>query len=56
MKCEICGAEEEEYDLKKCPICHKLFCQDCAVLKGGIRFCSRHCMQFFFYGEDEEGD
>lgn len=54
MNCEVCKVNVEEDELRKCPICHKMFCQDCAIAKGGLQFCSRRCLEFFFYGEPEE--
>jgi len=54
MKCEVCNSKTEEYELRKCPICHKWICRDCRIEKGGVHFCSRYCLEFFFYGDAEE--
>jgi len=56
MKCEVCSAKVEEEELHRCPICNKLFCNECAVDKGGKKFCSRFCAEFSFYGSSESED
>ncbi len=56
-KCSVCGATKdedgEEIQLKKCIMCFKMFCEDCAYFFGGREFCSRQCADFFFYGVEE---
>lgn len=54
--CGVCGKKAEIYELKKCPICHKMFCEDCTYLTSGIRFCSKFCSEFFFHGDSESED
>ena len=54
MECCNCNTSDEETELKKCPICFKFFCGECATNRGGRLFCSKHCADFYFYG-DEEG-
>ncbi|HPR63026.1 MAG TPA: hypothetical protein PK014_02295 [Thermoanaerobaculia bacterium] len=56
-RCQICKKEAELFSLKKCPMCHRHFCEACEVKHGGLGFCSRDC-GFMFYdpGEDGEGD
>jgi len=55
-KCAICGLYFEQFNLKKCPTCHKKVCEDCAHMTSGIRFCAKFCSDFFFFGDGEEGD
>jgi len=56
MKCEVCSAEVAEEQLHRCPICSKLFCDECSVDKGDKKFCSRFCAEFSFYGGPEPED
>jgi len=53
-RCDVCAQKVDFYDLKKCPICHKHFCEECAYLTSGIRFCSKFCSEFFFHGDGEK--
>ncbi len=53
MDCSICGVSDEERSLKKCPICFKHFCDECATNRGGRLFCSKICSDYFFFGEEE---
>ncbi|MCD6451970.1 MAG: hypothetical protein J7L64_06385 [Acidobacteria bacterium] len=54
MKCDVCGTDYPGEQLNMCPICHKHFCSECAVRRGGLEFCSTSCSEFFFFGEEEE--
>lgn len=54
-KCPLCGLEVPAPELEECFICHASFCQYCAVLDYGRKFCSNRCRGFFFWG-DGEGD
>ena len=53
-----CGRCEQEfpYALRRCPICRKSVCDECAVKMGGTFFCSTECAHAFFFGEQEEID
>jgi hypothetical protein len=53
MECHKCNASEDEKTLKKCPVCFKYFCQDCATNRGGRLFCSKYCADFFFFGDGD---
>jgi hypothetical protein len=53
-ECIQCGAGEEEAFLYKCPICHKMVCEECRFMKSGQTFCSRGCGEMFFHQEDDE--
>ncbi len=53
MECSVCHVSDEEVDLKKCAICFYRFCEDCATNRGGRLFCSKHCSDFFFFGDEE---
>jgi hypothetical protein len=37
-----------------CPICHKQACEGCGTSKGGKRFCSQYCAEYFFFVDDDE--
>ena len=51
--CSKCSKPEDRRPLTKCPICHKMVCDDCRYNVSGRWFCSSHCADFFFF-EDEE--
>ena len=53
-KCALCKMSEDEETLFKCPMCHKMFCEDCAFLTGGRSFCSRTCSNYFFFGSEDD--
>lgn len=42
--------------LEPCPMCGRLFCNRCAVRRGGRDFCASRCGDtfFFFSAEDED--
>ncbi len=50
-KCPECQEKFEVFELKKCPTCHKKVCEECSHVVGGIHFCSKHCSEFFFFGD-----
>jgi hypothetical protein len=52
--CIRCGAKAQEKKLQACPICHKMFCFDCAYPVGGKSFCGKGCGSYFFFGEGED--
>ena len=54
MDCSKCGASDERRPLTKCPICHKMICDDCRTNVSGRYFCSSHCADFFFFEDEEE--
>ena len=55
MTCSKCGKNDEKTTtLTKCPICHKLVCDECRYNISGRYFCSNHCADFFFFEEEEE--
>jgi len=54
--CTTCGLLCEEDALQVCMICRRLFCQRCAVADYGRQFCSAHCRDLFFYGDDDDYD
>ena len=56
-RCQICGLEKELFMLKKCPMCHKYFCDACEYKHGGHPFCSRGCAYLFYFpDEDDESE
>lgn len=56
VACSLCGLEVPESELQECFICHALFCQFCAVLDYGRRFCSVRCRGFFFWGDGDHDE
>ena len=52
-KCHQCDKSADDVVLRKCPICHKHFCEEHSHVWSGRSFCSRGCAdQFFFDDED----
>ena len=54
MECCRCAVKEMEASLVRCPICHKMVCEECMYRRSGSDFCSRFCAEYFFFGGDEE--
>jgi hypothetical protein len=54
IECNECGTTGEETLLFMCRVCHKRFCEDHAVRRGGVLFCSLGCGEFFFHDESED--
>ncbi len=54
MECVTCHRTENEVELHKCPICFRYFCDDHRQLMSGRPFCSKHCAEYFFFGEDDD--
>jgi hypothetical protein len=54
VACEKCGSTDEELRTHKCPVCYKMFCEDCSVSMSGRSFCSRFCAEYFFFGGDDD--
>ncbi len=54
MQCVHCEKDFGRYDLHMCPICHKQACEGCGASKGGKRFCSQYCAEYFFFVDDDE--
>ena len=55
-ECSTCGVTEEGGYLTKCPICHKMVCEDHKMMRSGRAFCSTFCADSFFYDDDDEGE
>jgi hypothetical protein len=53
-ECFRCGAKPEAKTLRKCPICFRFYCDDCATSKSGRRFCSPFCAASFFHGDEDD--
>lgn len=53
--CQVCG-ETFGFSLARCPLCHRTFCDDCGMRRGGLVFCSPGCAHLFFFGEEDEED
>jgi hypothetical protein len=52
-RCWRCEVSEEERRLRKCVICYKYYCDECAADRNGRTFCSKQCGDFFFFGDEE---
>jgi len=53
-ECVQCGVGDEEASLTRCPVCHKMVCEECQFVKSGRTFCSRGCGELFFHEEEED--
>ena len=53
-RCAKCEDHDEAQLVRKCPVCHKLFCEDHAHHMSGRAFCSKGCAQFFFFTEPDD--
>jgi hypothetical protein len=54
IDCHQCHKTDEEARLRKCPICHKHYCEDHCYEMSGMTFCSQGCGEYFFYGDPDE--
>ena len=52
--CFECDKSIEDTQLEKCSICFKHFCEDHAYSRGGRRFCSEGCSEYFFFTEPDD--
>lgn len=52
-KCCHCERSESERPVKKCVICFRYYCAECAHDWNGRDFCSKHCAEFFFFGDED---
>jgi hypothetical protein len=53
-KCHECDEADEAATLTKCPVCHKIFCEEHAHHMSGRPFCSLGCAQYFFFAEPDD--
>jgi hypothetical protein len=53
-QCHECGKEATSVRLRKCPVCHKHFCEEHAHSRGGLWFCSKGCSEYFYFGDADE--
>lgn len=54
-QCEVCR-QTFGFSLARCPLCHRTFCDSCAMRRGGLVFCGAGCAHLFFFGEEDEED
>jgi hypothetical protein len=52
--CFKCEEPDAEQALRKCPICHKHFCEQHVHRMNGVAFCSRGCGEYFFFGDPDD--
>jgi hypothetical protein len=53
-ECCHCQRAEDEVQLRACRICRKYFCDDHAVQRSGVGFCSLGCSVYFFHDNPDE--
>jgi hypothetical protein len=53
-RCARCGKTRDEVRLEKCSVCYSMFCRVCASRRHGKTFCSVHCADIFFFGDEEQ--
>ncbi len=54
QQCKECSVGENDASLQKCPICHKMVCDEHTFIRSGRIFCSKICGAYFFHGEDDD--
>ena len=52
--CKECDFTEDDGFMYKCPICHKMICEDHKFVRSGRIFCSEFCAAYFFHESDED--
>ena len=55
-RCLKCAVTEDDAYLVKCPVCHKMVCEDHKYSRSGRSFCTPGCASLFFTEEDDEGE
>ncbi len=53
-RCHECDRGREVVMLRKCPSCHRYFCEDHSATMSGRPFCSRNCAYTFFFPDDDD--
>ena len=53
QRCRHCDKTEDEVSLEKCPICFKMYCNDCGYQHSGRKFCSQFCGEYYFFADPE---
>ena len=53
-ECVTCKKTADETTLRKCPVCHKYYCDDHVFLYSGRSFCSKHCADYFFFADPDD--
>jgi hypothetical protein len=53
-QCKECAVGDDESYLYKCPICHKMVCEEHKFVRSGRVFCSSFCAAYFFYEGDDD--
>ena len=54
MLCTQCKKEDPRANHQKCPMCQKVFCEECAYRRSGRDFCNRFCAEYFFFQDEDE--
>jgi hypothetical protein len=53
-QCKECSVGEDDAYLHKCPICHKMICDEHKFMRSGRIFCSDFCAAYFFHEGDDD--
>jgi hypothetical protein len=53
-QCFKCTETDASSELRKCPVCHKIVCEDHAYVMSGRPFCSPGCAQYFFFSDPDD--
>jgi hypothetical protein len=53
-ECVTCKKTAEETTLRKCPVCHKHYCDEHVFHYSGRAFCSKHCADYFFFADPDD--
>jgi hypothetical protein len=56
IECHACHKTQDEAVLEQCKVCHKYFCEDHAVQRSGVSFCSMGCAVYFFHVDPDDDD
>ncbi len=51
--CSLCSEYNPLRDVYLCPSCLKYVCDACCYRFGGRPFCSKHCADYYFFGDEE---
>ena len=52
LKCSAAAGPERS--MLRCPICFRYTCDKCVLTRGGRSFCSVHCADLYFFGDEEQ--
>lgn len=53
-RCHRCEEQDPSKALRRCPVCHKHFCEEHSYVMSGRPFCSTGCAEYFFFADPED--